>query len=68
MKKNNIYICTEELDDPYLAGFKFKKGKRYQLIDRNESYVIIGEVAIPVNVFNTHFREIDVLDNKKEVI
>lgn len=40
------------------SRFKFKKGKKYQLIDRNESYVIIGEVAIPVNVFNTHFKEI----------
>ena len=58
MTNNNMYICIEELDVPYLAGFKFKKGKKYQLIDRNESYVIIGEVAIPVNVFNTHFKEI----------
>lgn len=58
-----MYICVEELDAPYLAGFKFKKGKRYQLIDMNESYVIIGEVAIPINVFNTHFKAIDGLDN-----
>ena len=63
MKKNNRYICVEELDAPYLACFKFKEGKKYQLIDRNEAYVIIGEVAMPVNVFNTHFKEIDELDN-----
>ena len=57
MKKKNIYICTEDLDEPYLAGFKFEKGKKYQLIDRNSAFVIIGEVAIPANVFNTHFKE-----------
>lgn len=62
MKKNNTYICTKELNEPYLAGFKFKKGKQYQLIDRNSSFVIIGEVAIPVNVFNNHFKEIEVTD------
>lgn len=62
MKKNNIYLCIKELDEPYLAGFKFKKGKQYQLIDRNSSFVIIGEVAIPVSVFNNHFKEIEVMD------
>ena len=57
MKKNNIYICIKDLNEPYLAGFKFKKGKKYQLIDRNSAFVIIGEVAIPAVVFNTHFKE-----------
>ena len=57
MTKNNIYICIKELREPYLAGFEFKKGKKYQLIDRNSSFVIIGEVAIPVDVFNAHFKE-----------
>lgn len=58
MKKNSIYICIKELDEPYLAGFKFKEGKKYQLIDRNSAFVIIGEVAIPIDVFNTHFKKI----------
>lgn len=57
MEKSNFYICIKELNEPYLAGFKFKKGKEYQLIDRNSSFVIIGEVAIPVNVFNIHFKK-----------
>lgn len=57
MKKNNLYICIKELNEPYLAGFNFKKGKKYQLIDRSTSFVIIGEVAIPVEVFNTHFKK-----------
>ena len=56
MKKNNIYICIKDLNEPYLAGFKFKKGKKYRLIDRNSAFVIIGEVAIPTVVFNTHFK------------
>lgn len=56
MKKNNIYICIKELNEPYLAGFKFKKDKKYQLIDMSTSFVIIGEVAVPVEVFNTHFK------------
>ena len=56
MGKNNIYICIKELNEPYLAGFKFKKGKKYQLIDRNSAFVIIGEVAIPIDLFNIHFK------------
>lgn len=55
---NNTYICIKEFNEPYLAGFKFEKGKKYQLIDRDSRFVIIGEVAIPVDVFNTHFKEI----------
>lgn len=62
MKKNNIYLCIKELDEPYLAGFKFKKGKQYQLIDRSSSFVLIDEVVIPVNIFNNHFKEIEVTD------
>lgn len=57
MEKNNIYICIKELNEPYLAGFKFEKDKKYRLTDRNSSFVIIGEVAIPINVFNNHFKE-----------
>lgn len=58
MAKNNIYVCIKELNEPYLAGFKFEAGKKYQLIDCNSAFVIIGEVAVPVDVFNTHFKKV----------
>ena len=61
--KNKIYICIKELNEPYLAGFKFEKGKKYQLVDRNSAFVIIGDikgqVAVPVDVFNIHFKEVE---------